>query len=545
MRVLSPATAAVAFVTIAAACHDQRISAPTESTPVEATVLRASVVPVPSTSDNYIRGVHYWAGWQSPDPDFGTLDSAIEAQWQEPWSPIQAFGSVHGSPARRMPALGYYAEQSSDVSDAQILAMVDAGFDYVIYQMAWSHDRWHQSGSGLFRGHAIANHMTSKHKHLLKFSVMWHDPARPQDWTQRAANGWTAATYRASVEALYTLWFGTYVGSASNPNPNFHTYGGRPVVFIFGPQDFIKAHDVFGGATTPVDMIALLRSVAAQHGYSGSNAPYVVAQAVEDWALPYLDDWGFDASTGYVYRVPEGPTPDSAGFENMIASFKNKWSEVLATSSVDFFVPNASGADGGPWNLDNHGAATPTQFERLVLASMDTASARVSRTGRNLVTCCWNEWGEGAYIEPSTMDYGYSYRGSSLADAHRRTVLGQQFGSNRTPFGWFDQITQQGYASGWALDPDTPNQPLHIHFYANSYWGDPDPVRAATREWVGGAMTLELREINTQYGVEGTHGFWFHIPQEYCGKEIYVHVLDSSGNDHNPVLGGSPITRPC
>ena len=542
---------------LAAGCSpDEQISGVRRELP-KLRISNLVVVPNPAGSDNFTRGIYYFTGWRDPDPNYGDLNDGgcghldgtatltpSDVPWQNPWSPIQSFSS----PPRK-PALGYYDDGQQSVSDNQILAMVDAGYDYVIYQMGWSHLRWNGTGtSGLTRGHAISNHMASGHASRLKVSVLWHDAN--SDWseaanapTQTATNywthlancGWTATTYQNDLTALFSLWFGNYA-----QNGNFHKYNGRPVVFFFGPQNLKTPFTVLGGSTRPADAISLLRTVAATYGFTGATRPYVVGTAVTDQYVDSLPAWGFDASTGYVYSPAAGST-----FTQALATYRNKWKEVLNKTAnhpgFQYWVPNGSGADGRPWQTPNYwSTSNGSEFETLVKASMDTAgsSARASITGRNIVSCCWNEWGEGATIEPSTLDVGYSYRGSALADANRRTVLGQTAGSNRMPDGNFDTVGSNGFSYGWAVDPDTPDQPLWVHIYING------PYPTGTH--IGSAFTTVLRgDINSAYSVAGTHGWEFTIPSQYCGKSIYIHLIDTSGNDNNPVGNGSGKIYNC
>lgn len=509
------------------------------------TISSLVIVPNAPAQDAYRRGIHYFTGWRTPDPDYGDPNlSPSDAPRQYPWNDVQYF--AYGPPRR--PGLGFYNDGIQSVTDAQILAMVDAGYDYVIYQINWAHKKWDATGSGLTRGHTVANHMSSPYASKLKFTVMWHDVNSRMESTTPSVEarnywlelGWSGSKVQEAYRALFTLWFRDYAS-----NPNFDQYRGRPVVFIFAPENLRTPSLVLPGAPTAQGIISLLRTVAAEYGFSGTTNPFIVAQSVPDIYVDSLSNWGFNAHTGYVYRNPpssQSNPPTGQNYSTADYLYRWKWNWALGKSSanLEYWVPNASGSDLRPWTgLNGYDwTATASNFETLVKASMDTSSARQNITGRNVVTCCWNEWAEGAYVEPSTMDYGYTYRGSALSDANRRTVLGHASGSNRIPEGWFDEIWADGHASGWALDPDTPNQPLHVHFYKNGSY--------PTGQFIGGALTDSFRgDINSAYGVEGTHGFWFQLPSGACNSYIYIHMIDTSGNDQNPQLGGAPRYYAC
>jgi hypothetical protein len=432
--------------------------------------------------------------------------------------------------------------------------MVDAGYRYVIYQMDWSHLKYKHQPPGNFNAYTITNHMTSPYASKLKFTVSWADVNSNPDkicsgcetsiyWND-LMYGWTADNVRSDYSALFTLWFRDYA-----TNPNFYRYNGRPVVFFLDPQDLTTPKRINSSNPSATELIALLRTVAAQYGFSGATTPFVVGQSVADNYIDSIAVWGFNASTGYVYETGLVSNIDTVGYNfqrigsptnGADSTYKWKWTQLIAKTDTirrirrtnpefEYWVPNSSGRDSRPWSGHYDWTATASQFETHVAASMSKANSNSAITGRNLVSCCWNEWGEGAYVEPSTMDYNYSYRGSALSDANRRTVLGQAAGSNRMPGGWFDQIAG-GYADGWGVDPDTPNQPIYVAFFKNDYY--PNGV------FLGQILENYYRgDINSAYGLEGVHGFHFQLPASACNSYIYVQFIDSSGDDQNPHQG--------
>ncbi len=412
------------------ACNPDRI-ATTDLRSPPANASRVVVIPNAASQDNFIRGIHYFTGsWGPQDPHWGDPHlSPSDKPSQFPWAAIQNWNVSNGPD--REPRLGWYDELQQGVSNAQILAMVDAAYDYVIYQHGWSHTKWRATGNGLFRGHTIANHMASPHASRLKFSALFHDGnstldatlTQPSGASWNYWSGWTANEVSQSFAALYTLWFRDYA-----TNANFHRYNDRPVVFFFDPGGLRVPGLAVQGAPSAAGLISLLRSIAAQYGFSGATTPYVVGQNVNDAHVDSLPGWGFDAHSGYGYYTGQSLTsaevPTGTHFSEAYQlyagtqpAYPGKWHEMLlkSSSSFQFWVPNGPGLDRRPWGEPYDWTATAPQFKALVIASMDTASANVFKTGRNLITCCWNEWGEGPAVEPYVMHTGYAYRGSQLA----------------------------------------------------------------------------------------------------------------------------------
>jgi hypothetical protein len=127
-----------------------------------------------------------------------------------------------------------------------------------------------------------------------------------------------------------------------------------------------------------------------------------------------LASWGFNAVSGYTYQ----PTVHTISYDSVMATYRNKWGEVLNGTTLKYWVPNVVGLDGGPTpTIFNFGEPTAVQFEQHVRESMNFASSYPVRTGNNIVTCCWNEWGEGPYLQPSIRV------GSLWWDAYRQTYL--------------------------------------------------------------------------------------------------------------------------
>ncbi len=109
---------------------------------------------------------------------------------------------------------------------------------------------------------------------------------------------------------------------------------------------------------------------------------------------------------------------------------------------------------------------------------------------------------------------------------------------NQKPKGYIDLVTKRYTINGWALDKDTPNEPINIQVY----FGGPE----GTGDYVTTFTTNVLREdVNKIQGVTGVHGFDFAIPQDkYAdGKSysIYMYAIDSTDATKKVLL---PLSSP-
>lgn len=96
-------------------------------------------------------------------------------------------------------------------------------------------------------------------------------------------------------------------------------------------------------------------------------------------------------------------------------------------------------------------------------------------------------------------------------------------------------IDNDGCAWGWAADPDTPSQPINVHFYVDGATGKDHFVASVP-------ANSTIHDSLRRNAPNGEHGFAFHIPYEFRdGKthSLYAYAIDSSGG-YNPQLSGSP-----
>ena len=569
------------------ACHDQPdITSPTLRPP-RTTSSNWIDFPFAGQRDPYIRGIHYFGGWEANAPDgYDGLEVPELHPWDKIKFPHDSYTSVD-----REPWAGWIDDAAQESADRNILSMVDAGFDYVIYQQSWSHDKWedgryaHATLDSAYRDYAIVNHMRSQYANRLKFAVMWVDgwsdpPKNIEDANCRTGgqfsgcpfwvlhrdsndvripgsasprrdpslgyHNWTIDDYLADFDARVRYWFTQYISG----NPNYQNVGGRPVIFFWAPQNLLQAQTVFGAAAAPGAMITRVRNIAASYGFD----PFLVATHLgEPTQANYIgtaESWGFNAVSSYVERgVTEA---DTYGYQLLTDRYRDVvWPALLngTSSNMQMWVPTIAGENGTPWNTGS--LARPDRFGTMFEDHIDAATAfaqdNESRTHKNIVTCCWNEWGEGEYMQPNGIYAAMWTPGSALADSHRRSVIRSAGGyapqyEGRVAGGNFEGIGWGGYpglATGWAIDPDTPNSQMFLAFFADAPWPNGSLLAYI-------ATTNPRPDVNQVEGVTGIHGFMYQLPAWTCGHQIWVAVIDNAGiEQYNTTLFGSPRTNTC
>ncbi len=100
-------------------------------------------------------------------------------------------------------------------------------------------------------------------------------------------------------------------------------------------------------------------------------------------------------------------------YKELDMSYRDQWQWMLKNSEGLYIVPLTSGWDKRPWGgssdpFHDNSISTPDQFEEHLMAAKKLMQAQPKRTKKMAVICCWNEFGEGSFIEPAKQ-YGFGY----------------------------------------------------------------------------------------------------------------------------------------
>lgn len=330
--------------------------------------------PVPLDTGPYTLWTHYCPLWKE-----GT-----HYGWKliEPWP-------------HRKPVLGWYNEGEPEVADWHIKMMREHGISGIIYC-------WYRSNRGgpvqQTLGHAIHDGLLrARYLPMIRFAIMWENGC-----------GQGCASAEDLLENVLPFWMENYFS-----HPSYLRVEGKPLLYVWVPQNVTRD---LGSSAQVRATFQRMREICRQRGLGGLYLVGCVGTQ-DAAALQRMADEGWDATSAYgnAWRAP-AQVRFSGGFvgapiDGFIDQQQALWEFKLRPGRLPDIPSAMMGWDSRPWKETafywSHN--TPEKFRELCLRAkrvLDTASP--SPVQKTLIFCCWNEFGEGHYIEP-TRGYGYAY----------------------------------------------------------------------------------------------------------------------------------------
>lgn len=311
-------------------------------------------------------GVYYFPGWRNDTPF---------APSNRPWERIQRF-------KEREPLLGWYDEGGDDVMRQHIDWMLGAGLKYVVFDWYWDVD------NKVYLDHALSAYFRSPNHARLPFSIMW-------------ANHGKAPSNRANWDRMVDFWVRFYA-----PRPEMLRVDGKPVIFIFLARDLDASARKFGSSAA--ELLAAAQAKARDAGLPGL---YFVAGATSEETAVIKDaaKTGYGAVTMYNLHRPPFVQNESHSYRELDDAYRAHWRTYESVSPVPIIFPMTSGWDKRPWGgspdpRHDDSLAVPSEFEVHLSAAktaIEAGKLRPGQTARWGLICCWNEFGEGSFIEPT------------------------------------------------------------------------------------------------------------------------------------------------
>lgn len=323
---------------------------------------------------DYQIGVYYFPGWK---------DNQMGSAYTLPWEKIKPF-------PEREPVLGWYREGDDAVMNQQLGWMQKYGIDYVVFDWLWGRD------NKPHLDHAVNAYLRTPDHHGVKFSIMW-------------ANHTDYIFSRDQFEALFHFWAQRYMF-----RPDYLRMDGKPVVFIFSADVLNKNAQKIG--MTSAELIAMADRIFKDEGLEGIS--FIGGIGALSPGFDYSARTGYSGFSAYNFHGPASfrfarGRAMSHSYTELDQSYQDQWKWMLSHADGTFIVPMSSGWDKRPWGGSkdadhDNSVSTATEFEAHLQAARDTMNANPGKTKKMGVICCWNEYGEGSYIEP-TRQQGFSY----------------------------------------------------------------------------------------------------------------------------------------
>lgn len=257
------------------------------------------------------------------------------------------------------------------------------------------------------------------------------------------------ALYLQVHDKITQLWIDKYF----KRKDYLRSEDGRPIVYFYFPQDTESRASFYG--ITMKELLDRSKDLARKNGLPGIKFIAVASGAMmpnerqygmptkwvpnnrqEPWRggrytdrllfqdyVPRLKGMGFEGLTGYVYH--NHYRQDNKSYADMRKTYKGhweEWSEMFKNDpAFEYQVPVAMGWDmrpaGGTWPQQIGFPSEP--FKDRVHSTKSTFKAKLedakkqsekykSSNGNTIMICCWNEYLEGNYIEP-TEGHGFDY----------------------------------------------------------------------------------------------------------------------------------------
>jgi hypothetical protein len=326
-------------------------------------------------SPKYNIGVYYYPGWHN-----GVWPRIVDNQ---AWDKVQPY------PERR-PQLGWYDDADDAVVSRQLTWMKQYGITFVVYDWYWLNQN-----NGVVLEESIKAHLRSSVGASMDFAILW-------------ANHFDVPSSTSQFDQVVHYWIQNYFSHA-----NYYRIGGMPVVYMFDPnaldQDAIKFH------STGKELLARAQAMAKAAGYKGIyfvGCNQAVARDVKK-----TSEVGYSAISAYNYHYGLSGVwdhrPPSHSYRELEDGYSETWAWMIKNSEVPYMVPVTSGWDRRPLGgsadpKHDNSTSTPAAFRDQLLRAKQVVDQNPQKTLRTVMVCCWNEFSEGSYVEP-TDKFGLQY----------------------------------------------------------------------------------------------------------------------------------------
>jgi len=297
----------------------------------------------------------------------------------------------HFSPMRWMPfrkcgfpipVLGFYRDGEPEVSDWHITWAVEHGIRFFAFDWYYhyEHGQSHAHNRALNEGF-----LRARYRDRMKFCLMWCNENRDERYNE----GHMIRLTKMLIEEYFK-------------QPNHLRIDGDNLLIISVPEHLLNSFGVEGTARVFETMSAMTRQ-------AGCGGFFPVAKGHDD--QPTLKQAGFRAMTAYNY--PEAGMTEAqrkarrAPYADMVRGYEEIWRQATAPRVLPYIVPVAPGWDSRPWHGNKALVRTdprPELFREMCKAARRYVDPKL----RMVIAECWNEFGEGSYVEP-TVKYGFGY----------------------------------------------------------------------------------------------------------------------------------------
>jgi hypothetical protein len=313
----------------------------------------------------------------------------------------------------RIPQWGYTDEADPVEMARKIDAAADHGIDAFIFD-------WYYYNDGPFLQRGLEEgFMKAANNKRLRFGLMWAN----HDWLdiQPAKLAPPPLQYPGKVTPQAFERMTDYIVKTYFAHPSYWKINGRP---YFSVYELYRLVDNFGGVDATAEALKRFREKTKAAGFPGLHLNAVAwgiqllpgEKAVKNPA-ELVKRLGFDSVTSYVWvhHVPLNDFPETP-YEKVMAAAVAHWDKAAGEFGLPYYPNVTMGWDSSPRTVQsdrfiNHGypfmatisGNTPEAFRTALTKARAWLDTR-PQADRILTINAWNEWTEGSYLEPDTVN---------------------------------------------------------------------------------------------------------------------------------------------
>ena len=363
-----------------------------------------------SVQNDYTVACYYFPNYHV-DPENEKLHGSGWTEWDILRNARPRFEG-HNQP--KVPLWGYTDEANPVQMAQKIDAAADHGIDAFIFDWYWYNNKPFLQ-RGLENGF-----LGAANNSRLKFSLMWANHDYPDVFPSRLANR-TPTIYPGGVTRKMFDDAIDYIIAKYFKHSSYWLIDGSPYFSIY---DIGRLIDGLGGKEQTQAALSDFRAKTKAEGFKDLHLNAVVLNKVnllgDDKIVDMsglIDYLGFSSFTSYVWihhvNLKDFPQTD---YNYVRDSYLEYWDEAEKKFDLPYFPNVTMGWDSTPRTLQSDkyietgypyiatlSGNTPQNFQK----ALEITKNRVSKQkhGMNILNInAWNEWTEGSYLEPDTIN---------------------------------------------------------------------------------------------------------------------------------------------
>ncbi|MDD6762408.1 MAG: glycoside hydrolase family 99-like domain-containing protein [Clostridiales bacterium] len=308
------------------------------------------------------------------------------------------------------PLWGYINEADPFVMEMQIEAAVSHGVNVFIYDWYWYDNR------PFLENCLNDGFLKARNNDKMKFYLMWANHDASALWDMRNSDDfdtviWNGFQNRAEFERIAERIIEKYFKL-----PNYYQIDGKPVFMIYEARNLLKG---LGGYYETKDALKWFDDKAKEAGFKGVHIQHCrmefdqldkyIAETGKDMTEEEaLKDLGYSSMSHYQFCNMFSMKDQT--YENGIGLMKEAW-EKFEKTPLTYYPHVSLGWNRNPrlqfhdpYILKNN---TPENVEKAFRCAKEWVEAHPEEAPL-IVVNSWNEWTEGSYFEPDTVN-GYGF----------------------------------------------------------------------------------------------------------------------------------------